>query len=151
MADISSPLEVDVYLVHLVPDTDYSATVSGAETSSASVVGEKFTLPDPSIIVVDPMSGDILAAEDNDDTDDTENLDPDVDFTVQTEGDYAVGVTDLTGGTGTYQAVVVNQFGVLPPLTPAGQFVYQPAAGSSPVGLTGLPETDLPSGFGTPS
>jgi hypothetical protein len=140
--EISVPHEVDVYLVYLLPNTNYSASVTGAETSGPILVGEDFTLPDPTIVVVDPSTQTVIATEDNDADG---GLDPQVDFTVPVEGDYVFGVTDLTGATGTYKPLVMDPFFTYKPLALVGEFIYDPAA-EQQVGLTGLPDSDFPLG-----
>lgn len=142
--DISVPHEVDLYLVHLLPNTKYLASVTGAETSGQIQVGEDFTLPDPSIAIIDPATLTIIVAEDNDDDIDG-GLDPQVEFTVPVEGDYGLAVTDLTGATGTYNPLVMDPFGSFKNLTSAGDFIYEPTA-EQKVELAALPDTNLPPG-----
>jgi hypothetical protein len=80
---IAVPNEVDVYSVHLWPNTNYTAVVQGLDTGSAN--GLDLTLPDPFIVVVDIINQTPVTFQD---TNAEGGRDPAVVFTVPQEGDY---------------------------------------------------------------
>jgi hypothetical protein len=94
-ASIDAPFVPDWYAVDPVGGVDYVASVLGATTSGG-------TLPDPELAVVDEF-GNVYAY--NDDSF-ALGLDPMVQFSVPTSGTYFVGVSDVSGSTGTYDLIV---------------------------------------------
>lgn len=125
MPDISTPNEVDAYAYHLLPNTDYLASVSGASTGSD--FGIPLSLPDPFVAVVDLSRQVPITFQD---TNPQGGLDPSVSFRVPSQGDYIVGVADLTGGTGSYEVAVTEPSGLHLTGVPAGQFLFDPVSGS---------------------
>jgi hypothetical protein len=119
MPDISAPFEVDTYAFHLLPNTDYTATVAGSSTGGDSGL----TLPDPFIAVVDLATQSPITYQD---TSAEGSRDPVVFFQVPAERDYVVGVADLTGRTGSYEVAVSDQSGISLAGVPAGEFIFDP-------------------------
>jgi hypothetical protein len=117
MADISTPYEVDAYSFHLFPNIDYIAAVVWAETGSG------LTLPDPWLAVVNPVDQSLIGYID---TNISGTKDAAMSFQVPYESDYLLGVTDLTGGTGSYSSSIRDPNDIFQPGTAAGEFIYDP-------------------------
>jgi hypothetical protein len=117
LSDIEFPYEVDHYAVHLVSDTDYVVTVEGKGA------GADWTLPNPSVLIIDPVFGTTVAAQD-----DTPqgSVHPEITFRVTAESDYDMSVTDPTGGTGTYEARITDPAGDSVWLNEIGSEVWDP-------------------------
>ena len=103
---IGTPGEVDLFTYDFIGQVDYVASVLGA-----SNVGG--TLPNPEVGIYD-SAGTLLAS--NDDSF-ALGADPLLQFTAPFTGTYYIGVTDPTGGIGSY-TLVVDQAGVPSPIAP---------------------------------
>jgi hypothetical protein len=132
--NIAAPMEVDMFTVNLQAGTNYEVAVAGAPSGSP----KGYSLPDPVLIIIDPVAETTIFAQDNPDTGDLEPLGV---IQVPVTGEYVLGVTDLTGGTGTYETLILNQQQntFLNP-TFVGEFIFDP---ESP---TGQPQTTDSSG-----
>ena len=119
MSNIEFPFEVDHYAVHLVPGTDYVATVWGKGT------GADWTLPNPSVLIIDPIFGTTVAFQDDTPTG---SVHPEITFRVAAEADYDMSVTDPTGGTGSYNAKITDPLGNIVPTNLYGEYVWDPLA-----------------------
>ena len=83
--------EIDVYPVELTAGTTFTLGVSGASTGGG-------TLLDPTLLFMD-ANGALLGYQDDSQV---TFLDPYADFVAPYTGTFYIGVTDLSGGTGSY-------------------------------------------------
>jgi hypothetical protein len=114
VADISAPQEVDGYPVHLFGGVDYVASVFGQTIGG----GSGRTLPNPAVAILDTN----LNVLDGQDDSWVLGADPLFKFKVPTTGDYVLAVTDLTGGTGSYEVVFDVSQGPFQFGSPVGDF-----------------------------
>src|SRR3712207_1762917 len=97
---IEAPGEIDMYPVELVAGTSYTLAVGGASSGLG-------TLADPAVILFDEY-GTVLGHQDDSQL---AGLDPHSEFVAPYSGVYYVGVTDLTGGVGSYTPALVETSG----------------------------------------
>lgn len=154
IGDIAVPQEVDGYSIHLFGGVDYVASVFGQTIGG----GSGRTLPNPAVVVMDPA----LNIIDGQDDSWVLGADPLFKFKVPTTGDYVIGVTDLTGGTGSYELVLDVSHGPFQFGSPVGDFgpgsfnigsgyvhgrrLATGVIGSGVLGVQGSAEDSLPSG-----
>ncbi len=91
---IDAPGEVELHQVQLTAGR-HTVSVDGASSRGG-------TLPDPAVLVFD-QNGNVVGQLD----DSSGSLDPTLQFNASYTGTYYIGVTDLFGGTGTYQAELI--------------------------------------------
>lgn len=109
-----------MFTVNLQAGTNYTVSVAGAPSGSQ----KGYSLPDPVLVVVDPVAGTTIFAQDNPDSG---GLEPSGAIQVPVTGEYVLGVTDLTGGTGTYETLILNQQqNTLLNPTFVGEFIFDP-------------------------